>query len=246
MDYRKIYDDLINKAKSREVPEGYSERHHIVPRSLGGSDASENLVNLTAREHFIAHALLVKFTTGKEKAKMYSALWAMCNFNSKVRYQANSTLYEIVRKENSKRASETMKGTSHALGFKHSKEECERRRTSMKGNTYGEGKRSPEVGRNISKSKTGKKRGEFSEEWKTNLKLSRRYNNQKYLITSPDGITFIWLTGLGSFCEEFSLTHSRVKKYIGKVIPVSEPKRKTYSQNSRNADGWKVEIYGSN
>lgn len=38
----------------------YFETHHIVPKSLGGTDDKNNLVNLTAREHYIAHLLLVK------------------------------------------------------------------------------------------------------------------------------------------------------------------------------------------
>jgi hypothetical protein len=55
----KHYDSLISRARSRALS-GYSERHHIVPRCLGGSDRQENLVDLTAREHYIAHQLLMK------------------------------------------------------------------------------------------------------------------------------------------------------------------------------------------
>ena len=66
MNYKKIYDSLIDKAKDR-VLEGYQESHHIVPRSFGGSNDKLNLVNLTAREHFIAHVLIYKFSTGNEK-----------------------------------------------------------------------------------------------------------------------------------------------------------------------------------
>lgn len=59
MDYRAIYDRLIERAKARTI-EGYSERHHIVPRCLGGTNAKSNLVRLTAEEHYVAHQLLVK------------------------------------------------------------------------------------------------------------------------------------------------------------------------------------------
>lgn len=59
MDYKKIYDDLCNSRKHRllEKEIGY-EIHHILPRSMGGTDEDENLVKLTYREHFIAHLLL--------------------------------------------------------------------------------------------------------------------------------------------------------------------------------------------
>lgn len=60
MDYAKIYDQLIIKAVNRPRLDGYVERHHILPTSLGGTNDDNNKVFLSAREHFIAHALLVK------------------------------------------------------------------------------------------------------------------------------------------------------------------------------------------
>jgi hypothetical protein len=59
MNYIKIYNSLISKAQSRDI-EGYTERHHIVPRCMGGSDEATNLVRLTPEEHYVAHQLLVK------------------------------------------------------------------------------------------------------------------------------------------------------------------------------------------
>ena len=59
--YSKWYDSLINKALQRSLPlTMYTEQHHIVPRSFGGSDDISNLVKLTAREHYVAHLLLWK------------------------------------------------------------------------------------------------------------------------------------------------------------------------------------------
>ena len=60
MNYKKIYDGLINRARERSKLEGYTEKHHIIPRSAGGDDSKDNLVTLTAREHYIAHKLLYK------------------------------------------------------------------------------------------------------------------------------------------------------------------------------------------
>ncbi|WKW88130.1 hypothetical protein pzkkv8_288 [Klebsiella phage pzk-kv8] len=59
MDYRKHYDALIARAKTRKL-ESYKEAHHIIPRCMNGKDSSENLVDLTAEEHFVAHQLLAK------------------------------------------------------------------------------------------------------------------------------------------------------------------------------------------
>lgn len=59
MDYGRLYTALMEKASQRQLV-GYSEKHHIVPKCMGGSNAKSNLVLLTAKEHFIAHKLLVR------------------------------------------------------------------------------------------------------------------------------------------------------------------------------------------
>lgn len=73
MDYAKIYEDLILRGLKRSEDwenkkrrDGY-ERHHIVPRCMGGGDEESNLVLLTIREHFLAHRLLTKIHPGNQK-----------------------------------------------------------------------------------------------------------------------------------------------------------------------------------
>jgi len=63
MDYKLHYEKLIERAKNRKL-DCYKEVHHIIPRCLKGDDSKENLVELTAREHFIAHLLLIKIYPG--------------------------------------------------------------------------------------------------------------------------------------------------------------------------------------
>jgi hypothetical protein len=60
MDYFKIYNSLIERARVRIAPEGYIEHHHIIPKCIGGLDEKFNLVALTPEEHFVCHILLVK------------------------------------------------------------------------------------------------------------------------------------------------------------------------------------------
>lgn len=59
MNYKEIYENLIKRGKNRDV-QGYTERHHVIPKCMGGTDDSDNLVRLTPEEHFLAHQLLVK------------------------------------------------------------------------------------------------------------------------------------------------------------------------------------------
>ena len=70
MDYQKIYYNLIKREITRE---GYVEKHHILPRCLGGLDNKENLVNLYPEEHYLAHLLLCKIYPGNQKL-LYAAM----------------------------------------------------------------------------------------------------------------------------------------------------------------------------
>ena len=59
MNYQKLYYSIIEKRKE-SIPSGYTEIHHIIPRCLGGTDDKDNLVKLSAKEHFMCHLLLTK------------------------------------------------------------------------------------------------------------------------------------------------------------------------------------------
>jgi len=94
--YHHHYHALIENARDRILPsDTYKESHHIIPRSLGGSDDKNNLVDLTAREHYIAHLLLSKIHGGEQKRKMLAAVLLMGAIK---RYKkCNSHLYESMR-----------------------------------------------------------------------------------------------------------------------------------------------------
>ena len=91
--YQKWYDQLIDRARNRTI-KGYVERHHIVPKSLGGTDEESNLVDLTAREHLIAHMLLPRFAENKKP--MWQALWCMVHMGE---VKLTGRLYEQVKIE---------------------------------------------------------------------------------------------------------------------------------------------------
>ena len=74
--YKRWYDQIIECGRGRRLS-FYCETHHILPRSLGGTDDPDNLVDLTYREHFLVHWLLIKITSGKEHYKMIHAFNAM-------------------------------------------------------------------------------------------------------------------------------------------------------------------------
>lgn len=108
MNYKKIYDALVDKAKPRGLDksqhEGYFEIHHIVPRSMGGTNADENLVMFTAREHFIAHMLLWK-AYPNESSLFYAAMMMSNRFTDR-----KSRLYESMKQILAAKMSERRKG----------------------------------------------------------------------------------------------------------------------------------------
>lgn len=116
MNYQKIYDSIIAKRKE-ETYYGYTEKHHIVPRSLGGSDDKDNLVNLTAKEHYICHYLLTKIHIDNRPNfyKMMKALVMMsCSSENQDRHVKNSRQYKWIRENFSEamRISQDGKGNS--------------------------------------------------------------------------------------------------------------------------------------
>lgn len=109
MDYQKIYNNLITKRQNEILPkEIYGEKHHIIPKCLGGSNKKENLVRLTAREHYIAHLLLAKI---HNSFGLYSAVIYMQTGRFENRkFKFNSRLYQKLREEFGQKISIINKG----------------------------------------------------------------------------------------------------------------------------------------
>lgn len=98
LNYSKIYNSIIENRKKFPL-EGYTESHHILPKSLGGGNEKENLVRLSAREHFICHYLLTKMFEPKTK-EYFSMIKAFLFMGAKSYNQDryfNSRLYENYR-----------------------------------------------------------------------------------------------------------------------------------------------------
>lgn len=97
--YAHCYQRLVSSADA----DGYLEEHHIVPRSLGGSNEPSNLVLLAPRKHFIAHLLLVRMTEGQARAKMVNAARMMLigNDQQERSFRVTSRTYERLKLEHS-------------------------------------------------------------------------------------------------------------------------------------------------
>lgn len=90
--YTKWYFKIIKNAKNRKIYGDYTEKHHIIPKCIGGTNSKDNLIKLTAREHFIVHLLLIKMVNVND---VYRMVCAVVRFRHKV---TNSRQYELLRK----------------------------------------------------------------------------------------------------------------------------------------------------
>jgi hypothetical protein len=184
--YTKWYFALVNNAQHRSIT-GYVEKHHIVPKSLGGDDSASNLVVLSAREHFVAHLLLTKMVDDKHlTAKLKHAVGKFIQ-NSPVQNRTfTSWEYKKIREnislartgkkhseETRKKMSDKRKGTAPwnkgITGIIHSAESNIKRSETLKGI-----KRSQEFCEKLSNAKLGHTAGmtgkQHSEE--TRIKMS--------------------------------------------------------------------------
>lgn len=98
MDYEGVYLKLIGKHGHPYKPlDGYYERHHIIPKSMGGTDTADNLIFLSGRAHFIAHWLLWKLHKNKEMGFAFAMMSnASYSRNHSGRY-VNSAAYSAAK-----------------------------------------------------------------------------------------------------------------------------------------------------
>ncbi len=92
--YQNRYEKLVTHYKNN-MESGYCEKHHIVPKCMGGTDELENLVLLPAKAHYIAHLLLCKIYP--ENKKLLHAFAAMSLSSKNHKRKMNSNMYLKMR-----------------------------------------------------------------------------------------------------------------------------------------------------
>jgi len=226
MNYQKIYNQIIERAKSRQL-DGYKEKHHIIPKCMGGLNDKENLVELTAREHFLCHMLLCEIYTSNEKLKY--ALYLMNigkQKNKETNYKISNRTYERLKKEHSL----LMKTKKPNLGNKHSDETKEKMSQSRKGKII-----SDETKEKMRISSSGHKK---NKEWRKNLSesVSKSFGRPVLQKDLKGNIIKEWSTGKKAAIElnlsymainacclqnERNLPRRRDKLKIGKYIALN-------------------------
>lgn len=123
----KTYNEFINhilETRGRfECKDEYHERHHIIPKCLGGSDEKENLIDLFAREHFIAHKLLAEENPESDSLIFAWCCMAFAKNDYEHRYELTPEEYEEARKALSETLKDKLTGENNPhYGKRHSEE----------------------------------------------------------------------------------------------------------------------------
>lgn len=118
MNYQFHYDNLITTRKllNRSKSDGiYYEKHHIIMKSMGGTNDKKNLILLTAREHFLAHWLLWRIYKNRDSAFAFKL---MCDFNSKRKNVFSARMYAESREASLLATSKLNLGKIHSIQTK--------------------------------------------------------------------------------------------------------------------------------
>lgn len=116
MNYERVYNSIIDKRRQTPAINHYFERHHIIPKCIGGTDCQSNIIQLTAREHFVCHLLLYKMYQNTEfESKLLRACIMM---NAKSDNQDRSTItsrvYQKLKEKFAQQQSINQRGKSNS------------------------------------------------------------------------------------------------------------------------------------
>ena len=201
--YTKCYYNIIDRAKSRDLSkETYTEKHHIIPKSLGGLNNKDNLVKLTAKEHRLAHILLPRMPIDPLHTKsMWYALWMMLrtkNTNQQRKISKGSA-FEVAKIKVAENSSQLHKGKTVS------------KKTREKLSKSCQGRPSPNKGRAM------------SENQKQKLSIAH-----KGKIIAPETVSKI-LDSRRHYRHSEETKRKIGQSQIGKVVVVSEETKKRLS-----------------
>lgn len=98
--YTKWYFSIVSQRKVRIFNKNiYMERHHIIPKSLGGSNDAANMIELTAKEHFLVHWLLTKMCMEDSHIRKMKYAMRSMSWNKTGNKIISSWQFELSRKK---------------------------------------------------------------------------------------------------------------------------------------------------
>lgn len=215
--YTRCYFAIIAQARlDNEQYSGYTEKHHVIPKSMGGGNNKENLVRLTARQHFVCHLLLTRMVEGKFKRSAWRGLRAMAlmdRYGSRGKFRVTSRVFDKLRLVNQLPDTPERKETRRIAGMKRPKHSDETKIL-------------------------------MRQTWAERNGVAKKYISRplRWKAVSPDGETFEF-ENLLTFCQVQNLDKPTISLCIksGKAIPPMQRNRVDTSEMRKNTIGWFLE-----
>jgi hypothetical protein len=212
--YTQWYKSIVAHAQAVNVKGvGYLEKHHIIPKSMGGTNDARNLVLLTARQHFVCHLLLTRMVSGKNVRKAWMALRAMAVMDAHgpraAQIVVSSRLFEKLRVVN---------------GEPNTPEVLAKKRAAY-------ARRGPH---------SEQTRKKMRETWAIKHGVARKYlppKEKRWTVVSPSGETFSCMM-LEDFCRERSLYYPSLRSSCGNPVPLLKRITTLTNQLRINTTGW--------
>jgi hypothetical protein len=204
MDYQKVYNLIVDKARNRVLP-GYTEKHHILPKCMGGSNERENVVSLTAKEHYLCHRLLCEIYPKNKTLKKAYYLICTVKTQKQKRYTPSGRVIERVKLENSLARRGQKKDPESIL---------KRTQTRRKNGTYQRTSESVEKGIQTRRKNNSYGGKPFTESHKQ--KLSEKKKKIVYRI--DNGIVAEQYNSITEAAEKLQIKIPGISKVVGKGI----------------------------
>ena len=218
MTYNEYIQNILNIRGRFACGEEYHERHHIVPRSVGGSDDEDNLIDLYAREHYEAHKLLHE--ENPENEKLAFAWWMMStkNYKTEGRYELTAEEYELAKIALSEAQSKAKKEQfvnkeNHPMFGKTQSEESRKKMSNAK-----KGRPSPKKGVAVSDEEKVRLNNIRPDKWsqERHQKQDGIYANGNSVccvpIYCPELDESFW--GLQEACDKYGFTKPNISKCL--------------------------------
>lgn len=219
MTYNEYIQNILNTRGRFACGDEYYEKHHIIPRCIGGNDEESNLIDLYAREHYEVHKLLAQ--ENPENEKLTFAWWIMSTKspNTNGRYEMTAQEYELAKialseaQSKAKKEWFTNKENHPMFGKTHSEESKDKMSKAKKG------KPSPKRGRPVSdKEKERLRQMKLGSKWskEQHEKMDGRYANGNSTccvpIYCPELDESFW--GLQEACDKYGFTKPNISKCL--------------------------------
>lgn len=228
MNYDEFINNILQTRGRFNCGNSYSERHHILPKCLGGTNEKDNLIDLYPQEHFIAHKLLTQKYPDNIKIIQAYACMAFTSNEYEQRYELTPEEYAEARQIFSNGLKEKYKDkTQHPSYGTHISEERKKKISEInKGNKYCVGRVVSEETRekigNANRNPSEETRQKMSESRKGKHLRGENSNAKKVIRLSDKKIYDCMKDAADENNINYSTFKARIRRHIGDFMLYEE------------------------